>query len=160
MYQTGQPKKYFIIIFCRSFCPQHYLHQFQHHLDRVLDLFSLIIYSKEPCFAICDVYSPLLWGTGHNFPAPWPAPTLQQYPGYFVLQLLSPQGNFDHVIEPYRLGTGEMIQYIKCLLYKHQDLSSIITTHGKVPGMVALAYKPGTEEAGKDPWYSLLSQPS
>lgn len=43
-----------------------------------------------------------------------------------------------------------MAQLIKCLLYKLQDLSSIIRTHGKVPGMVALAYKPSIGEAGTD----------
>lgn len=43
-----------------------------------------------------------------------------------------------------------MTQLIKCLLYKLQDLSSIIRTHGKVPGMVALADKPSIGEAGTD----------
>lgn len=43
-----------------------------------------------------------------------------------------------------------MAQLMKWLLYKHQDLSSIIRTQGKVPGMVSFAYKPRTGEAGTE----------
>lgn len=50
-------------------------------------------------------------------------------------------------------GTGRMAQWVKCLLSKHEDLSSGPQCPGKKMGMVACVSNPraGKEEGGRVP---------
>lgn len=57
-------------------------------------------------------------------------------------------------------GTKEMAQVVKCLLYKHKDLSLIPRSYVKKPGMVVCTLNPNPGEVEKmmGPWDLLVSQ--
>lgn len=55
-------------------------------------------------------------------------------------------------------GTKEMAQVVKCLLYKHKDLSLIPRSDVKKPGMVVCTLNRGEVEKMMDPWDLLVSQ--
>ena len=57
-------------------------------------------------------------------------------------------------------GTGRMAQWVKCLLSKHEDLSSGPQRPGKKMGMVACVSNPRAgKEEGEGPRAPLVSQP-
>lgn len=55
-----------------------------------------------------------------------------------------------------------MSRYIKCLPYKHEDLSSDLQHPNKKLGMVAHSYNPGARgmKMWGNPWGLLASHPS